>query len=237
MSTLPDEPGDRPSRSRGGKAALIGAALGLLGALGLASLPLFNASRPGQLAGNLAFLLAYATPYLLALIAARAPHPGVRGGLLLAVGLLSFAASFSTLSLVTVVLLPATFVIWFAAARSLTVADRKLLTVVPSTVAGLLISATAAFGFFALFGVQEPELQCWALVRSPDGASRWEARPNLGGPGELSIALSGGDSRGHCTSDVITNTEAAITALALAVSVLGMAAVVRWLPFPERSFS
>ncbi len=235
MSTLPDEPGDRPSRSRGGKAALIGGALGLLGALGLASLPLFNASSPGQLAGNLAFLLAYATPYLLALIAARAPHPGVRGGLLLAVGLLSFAASFSSLSLVTVVLLPATFVIWFAAARSLTAADRKLLTVVPSTVAGLLISATAAFGFFALFGVQEPEPQCWALVQSPDGASRWEARPNLGGPGELSLALSGGESRGHCASDVITNTEAAITALALAVSVLGMAAVVRWLPTPDRS--
>ena len=52
------------------------------------------------------------------LIAFKVPDLGVRSGLLFGVGLLSLVASFSTLSLLIFVLLPATFVIWFAAVRS-----------------------------------------------------------------------------------------------------------------------
>ena len=55
---------------------------------------------------------------------------GVRGGLLLALGLLSLAASFSAFSLITLAFLPATFVIWFAAVRLLTAANQ----IVPSSV-------------------------------------------------------------------------------------------------------
>ena len=183
-----------------------------------------------QLVGNIAFALVYASPYLLALIASRARDPGVRAGLLAAIGLLSLVASFSDFSLVSVVLLPATFVLWFAAARSLAASGRPLATSVPAAVVGLLIIATVALGFFALWGFQDDEDRCWVLSYDSDGQSRWESRPNVGGPGRLNpgplsggpamLSYDGGEtwrrvgplegSRGHCTSDIITNTEAAL---------------------------
>ena len=163
-------------------------------------------------------------------MASGARDPGVRGGLLAAIGLLSLVASFSTFSLVSVVLLPATFVLWFAAARSLAASGRPLATSVPAAVVGLLIVATVALGFFALWGIQDDEDRCWVLSYDSDGQSRWESRPNVGGPGSLNPGpLSGGpamvshdggvtwqregplvSSRGHCTSDIITDTEAAL---------------------------
>ena len=101
---------------------------------------------PPQVAGNIAFTLVYASPYLLALIASRAGDPGVRGSLLAALGLLSLVASFSTFSLVTVVLLPATFILWFASVRSLAASGRPLATSLPAAVVGLLIAATVGLG-------------------------------------------------------------------------------------------
>ena len=208
---------------RGRRAATAGAAVGLLGAVVLGSLRFFATGEPevvSQLAGDFAFMLAYMSPYLLAFIAARVQAPGVRGGLLLAVGVLSFAASFSSFSLVTVALLPATFAIWFAAVRSLTVADRKLTTVAPAMLAGLLIAASVGLGFFALFGVQDDQPKCWVLVHNPDGGSRWESTPNVGGPTSLSPGPMIGSSQGHCTSDVVTNTEAAMSTGVLAFTLL-----------------
>ena len=218
-----------------------------MAAVGLGSLPFLLAEGPesaAQIAGNIAFSLVYASPYLLALIASRARDPGVRGGLLAAVGLLSLAASFSSMSLVTVVFLPATFVIWFAAARSIAASGRPLATSVPAAAAGLLIAAAVGLGFFiTVFGIQDAEARCWALYQGSDGQTRWESRPNVGGPGTLNAGpLSGGPAMvsddggatwrtehvsGHvralCVSDVITNAEAAMGIGALAVALLTMA--------------
>ena len=178
-----------------------------------------------QVAGHIAFTLVYASPYLLALMASRARDPGVRGGLLAALGLLSLVASFSSLSLVTVVLLPATFVLWFAAGRSLAASDRPLLTSVPAAAVGLLMAATVGFGFFALFGIQDPEARCWVLYQGADGQPRWEFDE------PVSFA-----SRGHCTSDIITYTEAGMGMAAVGAALLAMLLVshLRWPPGGHR---
>ena len=235
---------------RGTRAAVVGAVMGLVPAMVLGSLRFLLADGPERIegiVGNIVFGLVYASPYLLTLIVSREKSPAVRGGLLVALGLLSFVASFSSLSLVTIVLLPATFVIWFAAVRSLTVSVRPLATTALATLAGLVFAATVGFGFFVLFGIEEDQARCWVLFQGPDGRYEWESRPNVGGPVGLSPGpLSGGpamvtydegvtwqrvgpsvSSRGYCTSDIITNIEAAMSMGVLAAAFLAMVLILR----------
>ena len=94
-------PHDAAKAERGARAAVIGAVAGIIPAIGLGCVRVLNSESPevaAQLAGNIAFALMYASPYLLALIASGARDPGVRGGLLAAIGLLSLVASFSDFS-------------------------------------------------------------------------------------------------------------------------------------------
>ena len=187
--------------------------------------------RVPQLAGNTVFALVYASPYLLTLIASKEKRPAVRGGLLAALGILSLAASFSELSLVTIVLLPATFVILFAAARSLTASIRPLTMTLLAAVAGLAVAATVGLSFFALWGIQDPEVRCWVLIRGADGQSIWESRPNIGGPGTLNVGRLSGNERGVCVSDIISDSEAAMSIGVLAIAFLGTLLISRrrWL--------
>ena len=219
---------------RGTKVAMIGAVVGLVPAAGLGSLRFLNAEPPvavSEIAGNIAFALIYLSPYALAAAASRVRDPSVRGGFLIAIGLLSLAASFSAfLSLVSIVLLPATIVIWVAAVRSLRAAGRARTIAMPAFGVGLSISVLIGFGFFTLFLVQEPEARCWVLTLGTDGQYHWESRPNVSrNPGGLSAGLMGGyDRRGVCTSDVITNAEAAITVGVLSVAFLGSWGFMAW---------
>lgn len=224
---------------------MVGAVIGLVPAMILGSLRFLLAEGPErteELVGSIVFALVYASPYLLTLMASKDKRPAVRGGLLAVLGLLSLVASFSSMSLVSLVLLPATFVIWFAAVRSLTASVRPLAMTFLGTLAGLLVAGTVGFSFFALFGIQDDEDRCWVLSYNSDGQSRWESRPNVGGlgglsPGPLSdgpamVSNDGGvtwqrvgplvDSRGHCTSDIISNTEAAMSMGILTNAFLGM---------------
>ena len=153
----------------------------------------------------------------------RCPHavhpcPSVDSGL---------AASFSVLSLTTLAFLPATIVIWFAAVRSLTAARRLSATALPAAAAGLLIAATVGFGFYTLLFAQDAEDRCWAQTRGTDGQSRWESLPDSITPGESSISAGRGGTRAFC-SDIITNTEAAISIGVLAVAFLIMLSVARF---------
>ncbi len=210
---------------------MVGGAAGLIPAIALAFYS-FLSQEPDvaeQRVGYVVLALLFLSPYVLALIASRVREPGVRGGLLLGVGLLSLVASFSTLSSLFFVFLPATFVIWFAAIRSLTVARRPLATVAPTTVAGMLIAAIVGFGFFSLLWMQnqDSEVRCWVLTRGPDGHSSWESRPNVGVQGSVSVGAIGGE-RSKCISGVITNSEAAMSIGAVAIAILGMLMVSRW---------
>ncbi len=244
-------PHDAAKTERGIRAAIIGAVAGIIPAIGLGCGRVLNSEPPevaAQLAGNIAFALVYASPYLLALIASGARDPGVRGGLLAAIGLLSLVASFSTFSLVSVVLLPATFVLWFAAARSLAASGRPLATSVPAAVVGLLIVATVALGFFALWGIQDDEDRCWVLSYDSDGQARWESRPNVGrtgspvNDGPTMVTYDGGVTwqrvgpsvgpRHLCISDIITNTEAALGMGTVVIALLAMLLLsrLRWPP-------
>ncbi len=220
---------------RGTRAAVVGAVAGLVPAIALGGLRFFLSEEPEraeQLAGNAVFALVYASPYLLTLMASREKRPAVRGGLLAAIGLLSLVASFSTFSLVSVVLLPATFVIWFAAARSLTASVRPLTATLLAAIAGLAVAATVGLSFFALFGIQDPEARCWVSTRGADGQSVWESRSNVSSsPGGMSAGILTGTERGVCVSDIISNSEAAMSIGILAIAFLGALLVSRreWL--------
>ena len=176
LGQVPFSSGRDPKR--GSRAAVVGAIVGLGSATVLGSLRFLLAEGPEathQLAGNLAFLLVYCSPYLLALMASKTGDAGARGGLLSAIGLLSLAASLSSFSLVTLVLLPATVVIWFAAARSITASVRPMARTLLAAIAGLVVAATVGLSFFALFGIQDPEVRCWVLSYGADGQSIWES--------------------------------------------------------------
>ena len=226
------------NQNRGTLAAVIGGIAGLIPAIVLASYWLLT-QKPDiaeQRTGYLALALLFLTPYLLALIASRVRDPGVRGGLLIGVGLLSLVASVSTLSSLVFFFLPATLVIWFSAVRSLTAAERLLVTVAPATVAGLVVAGLLGFGFFALLWMEdeEPEVRCWALTRGDDLRVRWESRPNIGGPEGMGVSGSGVDQRAICTSSMITDSEAWVTIAAVALALLGMAIVSQWPEHPRQ---
>ena len=217
---------------RGYGAAVVAAVIGLIPAIILGSLRFFLIDEPRdseQFAGNVAFGLTYVAPYLLVLMASKVRSPAARGALLAVLGLLSLAASFSgLLSLFSLVLLPATFAIWFAAARSLTASVHPLATTTFAMIAGILIATMVGLSFLALLVVQDPEPQCWVLSLSTDGEYVWKARPDLVDQGEVqTITLSGPDIRSSCVSDIITNTEAGVSLGLLATAFLAMILTMR----------
>ena len=210
---------------RGTRAALVGAVVGLVTAIALGSSQFLVGERPeaaAQLPGYTALTLIYLSPYVFALIASRVHDSGIRGGLLVAVGLLSLASSLSLLffSVVTVIFLPATFLILFAGARSLSTADRLLATAVPATVVGLFMAAIVSLSFFALLWMQDEEIRCWQLLQGPDGQFRWETYE-----GSSSGPFSGA-KQFSCT-DIFTNAEIAMSMGILAIALLSILVVFR----------
>ena len=196
------------------KLALIAGLLGVAGGVALGSLRFIN-DKPtlrDEVLGNVVFGLVYLSPYLLALALSRRRDPVARGGLLLALTGVSFLASFSAFSLVTVVLLPGTVGLFLASAWSLRAASHMLPRASLFLLAGLLGVAGIAFSFYALFGLQADEARCWALVQVSEGQREWQARPNTGGnPNRLSIGPTGPSvAQSSCVSDIITESEALV---------------------------
>ena len=214
--------GDSTTGQRG---AIIAGLLGLIPVLGLGVLSFFNQERPEvreQLAGNVVFVLILASPYLLALVAARISNPAKRGGLLLALGILSLATVFYSLSGVTVILLPATVALFIAAVRSLRSADGQVVWALPFLIPGLLGAAAIGFGFYALFGLQADEPRCWVLT-VVEGKEEWQtlAVPTPNKPGSVTMGPFGPEvRRSFCTSDIITGQEGAGGLASLAAGVL-----------------
>jgi hypothetical protein len=202
---------------------VLGGAMGLLAAAVLGSFRLLGDDGPVMaegLFGDTVFALVYMSPYLLTLVAARTAQPSARGGLLMALGTLSLIASFSTFSLVTVILLPATGAIFMAAAWSFRTPGRRVVLVPLYLAAGLISGAAIAFSFIALFALEADEARCWTLTRGGEGAEEWHSRPNEGARGRLMIESGQNDIRGTCTSDIITNSEGARSLGILSVGAL-----------------
>ena len=230
---------DRPQNFGSGTwAAVVGAVMGLVTVIGSGSLlflPDYGSNFAPRFASKIALILVYASPYLFALAASRAERPGTRGGLLLAFGLLSLVASFSSLSLLTLTLLPSTIVILFAAARSLTASIRPLTATLTAAVLGLAVAATVGLSLFTLFGVQDRENRCRVSTLNADGQYVWEDRPpNLSDPDTLTVSVSGGSIRSTC-SEIVSNAEAGMSAGVLAVAFLEMLLIsrFRWLWSPN----
>ena len=197
--------------------------MGLMATAVLGSFRLFGDDGPVMaegLFGDTVFALVYMAPYLLTLVAARTAQPAARAGLLMALGVLSLIASFSTFSLLTVILLPATGAIFMAAVLSLRSPGRRLVIVPLYLAAGLIVGAAIAFSFIALFALEADEARCWTLSRDDEGAEEWHSRPNEGARGRQVIRSGQNDIRGTCTSDIITNSEGARSLGILSVGAL-----------------
>ena len=211
---------------RGSGAAVAAAVIGLVPAIFLGSLRFFLIDEPRvdeQTAGNLAFGLMLIAPYLLIYMASRVRRPGARGALLAVFGLIPLVVSFSTLSVVSLVLLPAAFATWFAAARSFTASFRPWESTGFAAAAGTLIVILLGLSSLTLLGLGDPEPRCWVLTLGAEGEYVWESRPNVGGPGELSAGpLNGHDRESSCVSDIITNGEAGVGVGLLATTFLVM---------------
>ena len=217
-----------------------GGTIGLLASAALGSLRIFGDGAPlaqERLFGDAVFALVYMSPYLLTLLASRAGHPAARGGLLMALGILSLVASFSTFSLVTVVLLPATGAIFLAAVLSLRTPGRRLLITPPYFAVGLVCGAAVGFSFVALFAIEADEPRCWTLVRVKEGAEEWQSRPYQGGANRIEMASGPGDIRSTCTSDIITRSEGtrAVVILSAAALLFAGAVHLRWAQYMRDS--
>ena len=222
---------------RGALAAEVAALIGLVPAIILGAATFFPLEEPSvseQLAGNFVLSLTWAAPYVLALMASQVRRTGPRGAFLVVIGLLSLAASFSALvSPVTLILLPATFAIWFAAPRSLSVSVRPFATTAFAAVAGILIAALVGLSYFYLLWLGEAEPGCWVKSLNADGQYVWEAVPDVARQNEdQGVTLSG---TGTCVSDIITNAEAGVSAglLVLALMVMILTMRLPWIRLPD----
>jgi hypothetical protein len=168
-----------------------------------------------RLLGGTVFTLVYMSPYLLTLLTGRIAQPAARGGLLVALGTVSLIASFSTFSLVTVILLPATGAIFIAGALSLRTPASRLVRFLPFYALGMVFGAVMVLSFLALFAFEADEARCWALVRNEEGAEQWYSRPSE--ERRLTVASGPAEIRGTCTSDIITISEASRSVSILSV--------------------
>ena len=153
------------------------------------------------------------------MMASRATNSGVRGGLLLAIGLLSLALSFASFSLVTLVLLPPTVLLGLAAAKSLTASEGAFANSLPAVGAGLLIVAWVGLGFFILFALEDDEPRCWESSYLSEESPDQDTGRDGGKAYPVTVRT--------CTSDITTNTEATMSSGAIAVAFLGMLFVLR----------
>jgi hypothetical protein len=197
---------------------LIGGILGLLVALGLGGLRVFNMSfgdsgpfnplRFGEEApGNVVFITILATPYVAALCSLKMPA-GTRWLVLLPAVILSLPAIFISFSLIGFLFLPAIGFLFSAASRSLNNNSVSGMGKILGAVTIVVIIVTVATSGISLFRYQDA--RGWRYTTFADGHTEWESVPQI--PGRLGIggqAPQGGTSGGSATSDIITHAEAA----------------------------
>ena len=199
------------ARQPGQGSALYGGMWGLAVAVVLGVLRALNSDPPvlqTEAFGTAVFTLVYAAPYLLAIAASRVSDRGTRGSLLLPLALVSLVATFSAFSGVTLLLLPATLMMLAGSVLSLNRSGRWARNLGISLL-GLIGAAAIVLSFFALFILGDDDRRCWALTEVEGGGQRWVSFEPQGPPGTLRLTSGPDVSRSHCTSDVVTNGEAA----------------------------
>jgi hypothetical protein len=164
--------------------------------------PLFN----GELFGGLAFALVYMLPFAVSLSCLRLHNVILQTATWLAAALLGLLASFTTFSLVSLVLFPLPALLLLGAALlSFQTIERRQTGHVAIISAGLIILGSASW--LLLFSQENP--QCWALVRNTAGGETWESRPFSQGPVQLPADPGlGAPVTMTCSSDTITLAEA-----------------------------
>ena len=161
--------------------------------------------------GDVVFAIIFASPYILAVYAWTLSTNRARAPLLLSAAVLSFIFSFSALSGVTLLLLPAAMVLGIAAFLTFRASGfgliRKGLLFLPAIASGLII-VTA---FLALY--RSDDARCWRFWEYADGGAVWSGVPvpagGADGPHTLTPLPEGAVGGGvNCTSDIITPFEA-----------------------------
>ena len=140
-----------------GGLTVAGAIVGLIPALGLSILRTVN--EPGGwelLPGNTVFGLIYISPYLVAIYASSLQSVSSQAPLLLAAATLSYMASFSALSGVSIVLLPATVLLTIAAIRTTRGSDISSMRKAASLLGAIVAAALIVSSFLALFLREDP---------------------------------------------------------------------------------
>ena len=203
-----------------------GALMGLAPVIGLAIL--LSAEdllrlRWELLPGDVVVSIIFATPYILAVCAWKLNTDRARAPLLLSAVVLSFTASFSALSGLTVLpilLLPSSIVLGVAAFQTFRASGlgltRKCLISLSAVASSMIIVAA----FLALY--RGDDARCWQFVEYADGRTVWSSVPVP--PGGEGAVVSGGS----CTSNIITPSEALFGLGIWCAGILVLAATARY---------
>ena len=205
--------------------ARAGALWGLVFVLLLTTIRLVADDKPeqDQPLGNLALVVVYSAPFVLALLALLLRRPVQRAALLLAAGVLVFFLGFTAFSGISLVLLPAALLLQLAAWRAYMAAKGQ--TTWPILPLALGVVAVGIAAFVVLFANDDP--RCWALVRLPGGEEVWEARPV-----SSTLSTNGRVREMTCISDIISSAEGAASLAIWLAGAVGLLALLRRWPSP-----
>lgn len=217
------EQGKIPGRSLALAGGLWGAASAIF--LGGLRFALGDEPRTGEeIPGDIAFLLVYLMPFGLSLVALRLNSPVPQVAIWLAGAILGILASLSSFSGVTLILLPAVFLLLLAAWRTSRSPEFRMAWPIFAVVSGVVV--VGILSFLLLF--TQEDSRCWVLVRS-GGQEVWEERPYSN-----TISLGPNDLGSTCTSNIISPTEAVLSLGVWGIAALGLFLLLpRWKPTPR----
>lgn len=214
------------SQANGHLPAMIGGLWGLMSAFIMGGLRVAQSATPqlqAEWIGDVAFLAVYLAPFVLALLALRWKKPAHQAFAWSTGGILAVLATATAFSGVSLVFLPAGFLLAGAALPALRRVGRD------QTLPILLVTITlVALGIGAWQAlIADDSGRCWALTRSSDGTENWESVP-FDDSMRVSVAGTGRVST-TCTTDIISPEEGVMSLSLLAAGGILLAVLLaRW---------
>ncbi len=206
--------------------AMVGSFLGLAPAVVLGVVRGANASDPlsaEALLADAVFTLIYLSPYLIAIYAWRTTR-AARAVPLLAATIASLVETVSAASGISLVLLPATIVLFVGSILAFRDAGGGVAWKSSCVLGAIGAAAFIVASFLVLF--LRDDARCWELTRYNDGRTEWQsiAVPLAGAGINVGPVPENATSReARCSSDVITWPEALGSLGLLAVGLTGLA--------------